>query len=89
LREANRLLSASRCWSRSKVPAVTIAGTGTWVHSAFGRSTVLTARGTERLLRVARTIADLEGTDRVLAAHLDEAARFRTPARSLADQLAS
>jgi len=49
----------------------------------------MTARGTERLLRVARTIADLEGTDRVLAPHLDEAARFRTPARSLADQLAS
>jgi len=44
---------------------------------------------TERLLRVARTIADLEGADRVVAAHLDEAARFRTPARSLADQLAS
>jgi len=49
----------------------------------------MTARGTERLLRVARTIADLEGTDRVLAPHLDKAARFRTPARSLADQLAS
>jgi magnesium chelatase family protein len=49
----------------------------------------MTARGTERLLRVARTIADLDSTDRVLVAHLDEAVRFRTPARSLADQLAS
>jgi magnesium chelatase family protein len=39
----------------------------------------LTGRGTERLLRVARTIADLAGSSRVRAAHLDEAARFRAP----------
>ncbi len=36
-------------------------------------------RGTERLLRVARTIADLAGDDAVRAAHLDEAAWFRSP----------
>jgi magnesium chelatase family protein len=40
----------------------------------------LSGRGTERLLRVARTIADLDASDRVLAPHLDEAARFRAPA---------
>jgi len=40
----------------------------------------LSGRGTERLLRVARTIADLEGHDVVMSAHLDEAARFRLPA---------
>jgi magnesium chelatase family protein len=40
----------------------------------------LSGRGTERLLRVARTIADLEGRDVVTTAHLDEAARFRLPA---------
>ena len=34
-------------------------------------------RGTERLLRVARTIADLDGQDAVGEAHLDEAAWFR------------
>jgi magnesium chelatase family protein len=39
------------------------------------------ARGTERLLRVARTGADLEGAAAVECSHLDEAARFRSPAR--------
>jgi magnesium chelatase family protein len=38
------------------------------------------ARGMERLLRVARTVADLAGSERVLTTHLDEAARFRSPA---------
>ena len=37
----------------------------------------LTGRGTERLLRVARTIADLEGEADVQPERLDEAARFR------------
>ncbi len=37
-----------------------------------------TARGTERLLRVARTIADLAGEEPVEERHLDEAARFRS-----------
>jgi magnesium chelatase family protein len=36
-------------------------------------------RGIERLLRVARTIADMAGTDTVSADHLDEAAWFRSP----------
>ncbi len=40
----------------------------------------LSGRGTERLLRVARTIADLAEADEVLAPHLDEAARWRAPA---------
>jgi magnesium chelatase family protein len=39
------------------------------------------ARGTERLLRVARTAADLAGSGRVESDHLDESARFRSPAR--------
>ena len=37
------------------------------------------ARGMERLLRVARTIADLDSAEVVGRAHLDEAARFRSP----------
>ncbi len=39
----------------------------------------LTARATERLVRVARTIADLAGADRVAVQHLEEAARYRPP----------
>jgi len=39
----------------------------------------LTARATERLLRVARTIADLDGAQRVAARHVEEAARYRVP----------
>ncbi len=50
----------------------------------------LSGRGTERLLSVARTIADLEGEDAVTVDHLDEAARFRQPAeRSVDVSLAS
>ncbi len=39
-----------------------------------------TGRGTDRILRVARTIGDLAGCDEILVEHLEEAARFRAPA---------
>ncbi|HET7169087.1 MAG TPA: YifB family Mg chelatase-like AAA ATPase [Candidatus Limnocylindrales bacterium] len=46
-------------------------------------------RGTERLLRVARTIADLDGSPDVTTAHLDEAAWYRSPMSRAATALAS
>jgi magnesium chelatase family protein len=49
----------------------------------------LSARGTERLLRVARTIADLDARESVDLACLEEAARYRSPARQAAGRLAS
>lgn len=45
LREAKRLLSASRWAARSKVAGVMSAGTGMVIHSSWGRSAALTARG--------------------------------------------
>lgn len=46
-------------------------------------------RGTERLLRVARTIADLDGSAAVRTDHLDEAAWYRSPVTRAATALAS
>jgi magnesium chelatase family protein len=37
----------------------------------------LTARGHDRVMRVARTIADLEGAEAIAAEHLGEALQFR------------
>ncbi len=41
----------------------------------------LSGRGTERLLRVARTVADLAGSPAVEIEHLEEAARWRPPSQ--------
>ena len=48
----------------------------------------LSARGTERLLRVARTIADLAGAEVVGSDALEEAARFRSPVAALERRMA-
>lgn len=53
--------------------------------AALAEKESLSARGTERLLRVGRTIADLAAEPIVNEPHLDEAARFRSPARRLAE----
>ena len=49
----------------------------------------LSGRGTERLLRVARTISDLRGDDELTVADLDEASRFRSPVARLRAREAS
>jgi magnesium chelatase family protein len=76
--------------------------TGRRLRSACGSSTAAerrvvqlaelegaSGRGTERLLRVARTIADLAGDERVSDGHLDEAAWFRASDQRLANAEAS
>lgn len=42
----------------------------------------LTARGATRILKVARTVADLGGSDNILATHLAEAIRYRSMERN-------
>ena len=48
----------------------------------------LSARGVERLLRAARTIADLDAAETVRLDHLDEAGRFRALGGRARNQLA-
>jgi len=56
---------------------------------ALAEDELASGRGTERLLRVARTIADLDGSIVVELSHLDEAAWYRSPASRAAEALAS
>jgi magnesium chelatase family protein len=56
---------------------VTLDADGRHLLERALRKLALTARGFDRLLRVARTIADLDGSDQVRADHLAEALQFR------------
>ncbi len=55
----------------------------------LGEIEAASGRGTERLLRVARTIADLSGAEVVEPAHLDQAAWFHRPGEGADQALAS
>jgi magnesium chelatase family protein len=53
-------------------------GEGSALMRAAFDSLGLTARSYDRILRVARTIADLDGSDTIGAMHLAEAIQYRT-----------
>ena len=72
--------SAGRLSGRALRAACLLDGTAERAAIRLADSAGLTARATERLLRVARTIADLEFAERVAVRHLEEAARYRVPA---------
>ncbi len=57
--------------------------------TAIAAAAGFSARGVERSLRVARTIADLASAERVRSEHLEEAARFRMPGPTVGRRLAS
>ena len=54
------------------------------MHQAFDNM-ALTARSYDRILRVARTIADLDGAETIGLAHLAETIQYRTYDFSVAE----
>lgn len=69
-----------RVWGRALRTACAMSPAARRRAIALAEMERLSGRGTDRLLRVARTIADLAGEATVGEAHLEEAARWRAPA---------
>ena len=67
------------CWKTSPVPTTP----GSRLLRDASDAMRLSARGYHRVLRVARTLADLDGADKVGRVHLAEALSYR----ALADDL--
>ena len=92
--DIKRRVDAARLSSASALRAPAFSATPAWaqrrsthtaftpeceqlMHDAFDRMG-LTARSYDRILRVARTIADLEGEETIGAMHIAEAIQYRT-----------
>ena len=87
-RARNRGRLNGRLAGRALRASCGLSATSLGTAAELARLESYTARGTERLLRVARTIADLVGVARVEPVHLIEAARFRDPAALMSRRIA-
>ncbi len=87
--------AVERQWQRQQVRNAQLQGdlfdqfcaldtVGTRLLSRATETLHLSARGYHRVLRVARSIADLEGSDQIATRHLAEAIQYRRLARTLA-----
>jgi magnesium chelatase family protein len=83
LDERGQRLPNGRVSGRALRAACHLSADGTRRLVRLAELEALSARGADRLLRVARTIADLAGDRAVRVEHLDEAARYRAPAGRL------
>ncbi len=64
------------------MPWKQLRGEAAGLSSAQMREQVLTARAHDKILRIARTIADLEGEANVQSQHIAEAVQYRGLDRS-------
>ena len=68
-----------RCWRRSRKPDAQ----GQKLLRDAAETMRLSARGYHRVLRVARTLADLDGADKIGRLHLAEALSYRALAEDV------